>query len=67
MKTTKYVAYDLRDNDNYGDLVECCNCEEIMLVNKGTDDCPMCKKKGSLKWADEIEEWNGTENELVLI
>ena len=64
----EYIAYDRRTDNNTGDLVECCNCEEIMLVDRGTEDCPLCEKKGCLKWADyDYEEWDGTEENLTLI
>jgi hypothetical protein len=62
-----YIAHDCRDNFEGGDLVECCNCGETMLVNAGTEDCPFCEKKGCLKWADEdYPEWDGTEENLTL-
>jgi hypothetical protein len=71
-----YVAHDCRSMylneykniDGCGDLVECCNCGEVMLVDIGSEDCPLCEKKGCLKWADEdYEEWDGTEENLTLI
>ena len=34
------------------DLIECCNCEYKGTVNRGQEKCPICNKKGCLKWQD---------------
>jgi hypothetical protein len=47
------------ENNNYSeyaDFVKCCNCEELMLVDRGTDVCPLCDVNGTLSWADDDED-----------
>lgn len=68
MSKIKYIAHDLRNQSGYGDLVSCTNCDETMLVDTGTDICPLCGKSGYLTWTDEeVSEWDGTEEELLFI
>lgn len=68
MSKIKYIAHDLRNQSEYGDLVSCTNCDETMLVDIGTDTCPLCGKSGCLTWTDEEKpEWDGTEEELLFI
>lgn len=48
---------DLRsDKRTSGDYVICCNCETEMLLDRGEDVCPVCKRIGTLMWADENQE-----------
>jgi hypothetical protein len=42
------------DERNCGDLVQCCNCESIMLVNYNIENCPICQGKGCLTWIDDL-------------
>jgi hypothetical protein len=59
-KLIKTRVYDKITNRNeIADFVECCNCGETMLVDLGSEVCPMCGKDGYLKWADsEVDEVN---------
>lgn len=36
-----------------GDLVKCCNCETKMLLPRGAEVCPKCKKEGCLSWIED--------------
>ncbi len=64
----KIIALDrMTDGREYGDLVQCSNCGRVMLVNKGEKICPCCDENGSLMWVDEQQEYNGTEDNLLLV
>ena len=55
----KIAAFDKRTNANlsleYGDFVVCRNCGKTMLVNIGTEICPICDRE-TLEWVDGNEE-----------
>lgn len=34
------------------DFVACCNCDTVMLVDRGSDVCPVCEEQ-TLCWEDE--------------
>lgn len=55
----KSIVLDKRTNTNssmqHGDFVICCNCGRRMLVNIGTDDCPVCRTR-TLDWEDRDNE-----------
>lgn len=36
-----------------GDFVTCSDCGKVMLLPRGADKCPACKKEGCLAWTDE--------------
>jgi hypothetical protein len=39
-----------------------------MLVDINTEDCPLCKMKECLQWADfDYGKWDGTEENLTLV
>ena len=45
-----------------GDFVFCTYCGKKMLLPRGADKCPECKKVGHLSWIDgEPEEVNSVE------
>lgn len=37
----------------YGDWVRCMECGRKMLVPTGEDECPFCRKGGTLAWVDD--------------
>ena len=49
------TVYDRTTNNAMSacDFVRCTNCEKIMLVDRGTDDCPDCGEHGTLMWEQE--------------
>lgn len=48
----------ITNNAKTGDLVRCCNCEKVMLVDIGEEICPECHKNGTMQWIDEEQEHN---------
>lgn len=50
------AVLDRRTKENisidFGDFVVCCNCGRTMLVNIGTERCPICDEK-ALTWEDK--------------
>ena len=38
------------------DLVKCCNCSTVMLVELGADICPKCGYDGALAWIDGLPQ-----------
>lgn len=51
----------------YGDLVNCNNCStENMVIEIGSDICPICGAIGTLSWADEEnQEVNEIEDKIL--
>lgn len=41
--------------DEYADYVFCNNCESVILVNIGTEICPICGEEGCMSWVDNNE------------
>lgn len=65
----KIVALDrVSQGNEYGDLVQCMNCERVMLVNSGTKICPECDESGTLSWVDDLkQEYRIDDQELLLV
>lgn len=49
------IKFYVPKHDEMGDYVRCCDCEKIMVVKCGTDDCPACGSIGTLMWASQTE------------
>ena len=49
------IIYDYARDSS--DFVRCDNCEAMMLVPRGDDVCPRCKKQGCLSDLEEPDDW----------
>ena len=48
------------------DLIKCCNCDYIGLVESGQDSCPQCKETKYLSWLDENnQEIDSLDNKIL--
>lgn len=56
-------------NNEIGDHVICTMCNETLLIDIGTETCPVCFKKGYLMWLSiinperKLKDIQGTNNE----
>lgn len=56
----------------YADHVKCVNCGKELYVERGMEECPLCKPKpgfGTLAWVDveyqEVEVYGKEEEEII--
>ena len=61
-----HAVCKITNGSDIGDLVQCCNCGKIMLVNSGEEICPECNEDGTLKWLDNKQERSIYDDDLIL-
>lgn len=49
-----------------GDLIKCCNCGHVGVIEKCSDICPSCNSTGCLSWLDENNQEIDTLENTVL-